>query len=198
MVVGVHAAANSPPIAARTKPAGPWRPIWEAKLAAEIILIVVCGAVAYFGWRYYASSTNPQPYLTEEFIRLNTQQNLDTETTNKGFMIGPLKGGLVRDEPDVNRFSLPETEKIVQLRLQLGDNNYQTFQGSLQTAEGLEILPLHDLKRRNINGERLVIIYLPAEVLTPGDYQLRLSGVTQDQQLVYLGRYTFRIAGNSR
>jgi hypothetical protein len=197
----VHAAANSPPIAARTKPAGPWRfnfrwvAIWEVKLAAAI-LIVLCGTMAYFVWRYYASSTNnPQQYLTEEFIRLNTQQNLDAEATNKGFIIGPLKGGLVRDEQDDNRFSLPETEKIVQLRLQIGDSNYQTFQASLQTAEGREILPLNDLKPRSIKGEKLVIIYLPAQVLTPGDYQLRLSGVTKDHQLVYLGRYTFRIVG---
>lgn len=200
----VHAAANSPPIAARTKPAGPrrfnflWVATWEVKLAAAI-LIVLCGTMAYFVWRYYASSTtNPQAYLTKEFIRLNTQQNLDAEAANKGFIIGPLKGGLVRDEPDVNRFSLPETEKIVQLRLQLGDSDFQTFQASLQTAEGLEILPLTDLKPRSINGARLVIIYLPSEVLTPEDYQLRLSGVTREHQVVYLGRYTFRIADNSR
>lgn len=203
----VHAAANSPPIAASTKPASPpgprnlnllWAAIWEAKFAAALVLIVLCGTAAYFVWRYYTSNiNNPQQYLTEELIRLNTQQNLNVEATNKGFIIGPLKGGGVRDEQDVNRFSLPEREKIVQLRLQIGAGDYQTFQASLQTAEGRDILPLNDLKLRSINGERLVIIYLPAELLTPGDYQLRLSGVTRDHQLVYLGRYMFRIASGS-
>src|SRR5947199_6222025 len=56
----VHAAANSPPIAASTKPAfipRPWKisllwaAIWEVKLAAATILIVLCGTVAYFVWR---------------------------------------------------------------------------------------------------------------------------------------------------
>jgi hypothetical protein len=201
----VHAAANSPPIAARTKPARSPRPwsldllwvtIWEVKFAAAIILVVLCGTASYFAWRYHASNTNnPLQNLTAEFTKLNTQQSLDAEATNKGFIIGPLKGGLVRDEQGVNSFSIPETEKIVQLRLQIGAGDYQSFQASLQTAEGREILPLNDLKPRSIKGEKLLIIYLPAQVLTPGDYQLRLSGVTQDHQSVYLGRYTFRIVG---
>jgi len=201
----VHAAANSPPIAAGSNPVTIprtssinllWSAVWEIKIPAAIVLIILCGAVAYFSWRYYASSPgNQPPYLSEEFIRLNTQQNLDAEATNKGLIIGPLKSGTVRDETDTRGFILPEKERIVQLRLQIGAGDYQTFQASLQTADGREILPLNDLRPRSIKGEKLVIVYLPAQVLTPGDYQLKLNGVTQDHQPVYLGRYMFRIVG---
>jgi hypothetical protein len=198
----VHAAANSPPIGKTEKVGTPkpskiglfWTRIWDAKLAATMIFIVLCGTLAYFVWRYASSTHNHQHYLTEEFIRLNTQENLDTEATNKGFIIGPLKSGLIRDEAEVSRFSIPQTERIVQLRLQIGASNYQLFQASLQTDNG-EVLELNDLKVRSLKGEKLLIIYLPAQVLTPGDYQLRLNGVTQAHQPVYLGGYTFRIIG---
>lgn len=195
----VHAAANSPPITAGTKPTGPWVfnllrvTTWRVNLAAAIILIVLCGAGAFFVWRYPSSNTNPNQYLTEELIKLNTQQSLNVEAIQIGFIIGPLKGGDVRDEQEAKSFRVPQTEKIIQLRLQIGAGDYQNFKASLQSAEGNEILPLNDLKPRNINGEKLVIIFLPAEVLTPGDYQLRLSGVTPENQTVYIGRYTFRI-----
>ena len=84
---------------------------------------------------------------------------------------------------------------MVQLRLQIGAGDYQTFQALLQTAENKEVLTLSNLKDQRVDGERLVIIYLPARILTPGDYQLRLSGLTRNNQPEYLGRYTFRILG---
>lgn len=199
----VHAAANSPPFVAGTKPAGSPRPwsfsllwvtIWKFKLASAMVLIVLCGTAAYLVSRYYTSTTiNPQKYLSEELVKLNTQQSLNVEATKIGFIIGPLKSGGVRDEPAANSFTVPEAEKIIQLRLQIGAGDYQNFKASLQSAEGNEILPLNDLKPRSINGERLVIIYLPTEVLPSGDYQLGLRGVTPDNQSVYMQRYTVRI-----
>lgn len=201
----VRAAANSPPLVAKTKPLGPgkqrslepfWTAIWDAKLSVAIILIILFGSGAYLVWRHYVSdSINPQQSLTEELVKLNTQQSLSAEAIHKGFIIGPLKEGLVRDEQDVKKFFVPETEKIVQLRLQIGAGDYQTFQAVLQTAEGGELLTLNDLKVRSINGERVVIVFVPAKVLPPGDYQIRLSGMTQNNQLVYLGRYTFQVVG---
>ena len=193
----VRAAANSPPSVKTTAinkhlPKSPqlWTFVLNHKLAVTAIaLVVVGGFVALLVWRNQPSNSQ---FLTEELIRLNTQQNLSTEAINRGFIIGPLKEGLSREDQENKKFSIPETEKIIQLRLQIGAVPYQTFQAVLQTAEDNEILTLNDLRARTINGESVVLLYLPAEVLTPGDYQIRLSGLTQSQRL-YLGRYTFRI-----
>jgi hypothetical protein len=106
-----------------------------------------------------------------------------------------LKGGLIRDEQEVKAFTIPKTEELVQLRLQIGAGDYQSFQATLQTAENQELFNLPDLKATTIGGERVVVIYVPAKILTPRDYQLRLSGLTQNNQPVYLGRYNFRIVG---
>ena len=196
-IAQVRAAANSPPVAAETIPTAPekinrsnrsW--IGSPKIPiAAVVLIAACVTVAIIVWR-----NRSQQSLSEELVRLNTQQSLSTEAINRGFIIGPLKEGLSREGQENKKFSIPETEKIVQLRLQIGAVPFQTFQAVLQTAEGNELLSLNELRARTINGGNVVFVYLPVNTLTPGDYQIRLSGISQNNQAAYLGRYTFRIS----
>jgi anti-sigma-K factor RskA len=200
----VRAAAHSPPVVERTRQVGPLRfrrtdalivEIWGIEISAAVIIIiaVLCAGAFFLIWRnYHSENNNLRASLTEELVKLNAQQNLNA--MNNGFIIGPLKGGLVRDE-ETKSFTIPSREHLVQLRLQVGAGDYQGFQAVLQTAEGREIFTLGDLKATSISGVRIVVIYLPAKVLSPEDYQLRLSGVTQNSQLVYVGRYVFRIVG---
>jgi hypothetical protein len=201
----VPAAANSPPIVTKTRPTGPsslqgpgisWASISHVKLSiAAIILVMICGTLVIILWRSNKSKINSSPSLSEELIKLNTKQSLNTNARNQGFIIGPLKAGLVRDEQEINAFSIPKTEELVQLRLQIGAGDYQSFQAVLLTAENRELFTLPNLKATSIGGERMVVIYLPAKILTPGDYQLRLSGLTQNNQPMYLARHNFRIVG---
>jgi hypothetical protein len=199
----VPAAANSPPIVTKTKPADPynlrgpglsWASIPHVKLSiAAIILVAICGTLVIILWRNNKSKINSTQSLSEELIKLNTQQSLNANARNQGFIIGSLKGGLVRDEQEIKAFTIPKTEELVQLRLQIGSGDYQSFQAVLLTAENRELFTLPDLKATSIGGERMVVIYLPAKILTAGDYQLRLSGLTQNNQPMYLGRYNFRV-----
>jgi hypothetical protein len=202
----VDAAAHSPPMVTRNKdvvvesvPANLLHAkIWGVNaVLAAVLLFIMVGIAAMIVLRS-ASSRNDslQGSVAEEVAKLNAQQDLDSEAISHGIVIGPLKHGLSRDDVNSNKFVIPTTERIVQLRLQIGTGQYQAFQAELQTVEGREIVTLSDLKERRINGERLVIIFLPAKVLSPADYQLRLTGVSQNNQVEYLGRYTFRIVGN--
>lgn len=200
----VRAASNSPPLAATIEPAGTlshkdlnpwWAWISDVKLSiTAIVLAVVVIAGTIIVWRNQTSEIN-SAQLSEELIKLNAQLSLSANAIYKGFIIGPLKGGLIRDEQDVKAFTIPTTEELVQLRLQIGAGDYQLFQAALLTAENRELFTLPNLKASNISGERVVVIYLPTKILTPEDYQLRLSGLTHDNQPVYLGRYNFRIVG---
>jgi hypothetical protein len=196
-IARVRAAANSPPVAAESIPTAPennnrsnrsWTVSLKLPIAA-VVLIAACVTVALIVWR-----NRSQQSLSEELVRLNTQQSFSTEAINKGFIIGPLKEGLSREDQENRKFSIPAAEEIVQVRLQIGAVPYQTFQAVLETAEGNELLRLIELRARTINGENVVLVYLPVNILTPGDYQIRLSGISQNNQAAYLGRYTFRIA----
>ena len=199
----VDAAANSPPIVERTGRTTEtrWTEILHAKMwgvnavvVAAVILVTIVGIVAFIVLRT-RENNNQQGSLGQEVARLNAQQNLDSEAILHGSIIGPLKPGLSRDDENSNRFVIPTTEKIVQLRLQIGNGQYQAYRAELQTGEGQEIVTLTDLKEKQINVERLIVIYLPARIVPPGDYQLRLTGVNQNNQPEYIGRYTFRVVG---
>lgn len=192
--IRVDAAANSPPAAKKiSHPFSPKRLLsnlshmrsWGVRLSVSaIVLLIVFGVLMIIHRRRS---------LEYQVAELNTQEYLDAKGIFHGFMIGPLRTGLFRDEEEVNKFVIPETESLVQLRLQIGAGDYQAFQAALQTDENKEVLTINDLKDKRIGEQRLVIIYLPTKVLTPGDYQLRLSGLTQNNQPEYIGRYTFRI-----
>lgn len=199
--IRVDAAANSPPAAKGiSHPFSLKRLLsnlflmrgWGVRLAAfAVILIVVLGAWAVI--RLLLNQSSRRGSLEHEVATLNTQEYLDAEGIFHGFMIGPLKAGLFRDDELVNKFVIPKTESLVQLRLQIGAGDYQTFRAILQTDENNEGLTINDIRDKRIDGERLVIVYFPAKVLPPGEYQLRLSGLTQNNRLEYIGRYTFRI-----
>lgn len=202
MNIGVEAAANSPPTAKKTtQPFLPKRWVSDLFHTKSWVVRISLGAIIsiiLFGILLVISQLNrgrEREALEQEVMKLNAQEYLDSNAIFRGFIIGPLKAGLFRDEEGINKATIPETENIVQLRLQIGAADYQTFQAILQTYEGQEILSLSNLKDKRINGERLVIIYFPAKILVPGTYQLRLSGLTQNNQPEYLGRYTFRIQG---
>ena len=198
----VRAASNSPPLVATIEPANPLSPRWlsqfwasisDLKLAmTAIVLLIVVVVGTMIVWRSRSSEIN-SARLSEELIKLNAQQSLSANAIYHGFIIGPLKGGLIRDEQDVKAFTIPKTQELVQLRLQIGTGDYQSFQAVLLTAENLQLFTLPNLKAISVGGERVVVIYLPAKILTPGDYQLKLSGLTQNSQTLYLGRYNFRI-----
>lgn len=200
----VRAASNSPPLVAITEPANPMSPPWLSQLWASIsglklamtaivLLIAVVGGTIVV-WRSRTSEINSSQ-LSEELIKLNAQQSPVATAIYNGFIVGPLKGGLIRDEQDIKAFTIPKTEELVQLRLQIGAGDYQSFQAVLLTAENQELFTLPNLKATSLGGERVVVIYLPAKILMPGDYQLKLSGLTQNIQTLYLGRYNFRILG---
>jgi hypothetical protein len=199
----VRAASNSPPLIATIEPAktpstrwfyASWASSTAVKLSiTAMVLVIVAVVVTIIVWRNQTSKID-SVRLSEELIKLNAQQGLSANAIYNGFIIGPLKGGLVRDDQEVKAFTIPKAEELVQLRLQIGAD-YQLFQAVLQTAENQELFTLPNLKASNINGARVVVIYLPAKILTPGDYQLRLSGRIQNNEPVYLGRYNFRIVG---
>lgn len=190
----VRAAANSPPAVTepiptvrKTSSNKSWHSDSRVPIAA-IILISIGLAAAFIVIWWNRSS---EQLLYEELTKLNTQQGLSAEAINLGFIIGPLQEGLTREDSK-NSFSIPETEKIIQLRLQLGSVSFQTFQAVLQDMDGHDIRKFNGLRARTINGERMMIIYVSAKDITSGDYQLRLSGVTQTNEIVDLGRYIFR------
>jgi hypothetical protein len=64
----------------------------------------------------------------------------------------------------------------------------------VQTVEGREVLTSRELKTETADTpENTLSLDVPAKLLSPGDYQLKLSGSRASGDSEELGRYNFRV-----
>lgn len=107
--------------------------------------------------------------------------------------VGTLMPGLVRETGEMKRVVIPSGTSAIRLRLALMTEDYRSYQAVLQTAEGREISSSNKLKAKTTSGGKVVDLILPAKLLTPGDYQLKLSGLSMSGNLEDIGSYPFRV-----
>ena len=88
---------------------------------------------------------------------------------------------------------VPAGTKVVQLRLDLPAKEYPAYRAVLQTEKYLELPGLDQLKASTVGAGKVVVLNLPADLLTPGYYQVSLSGLTPAGELERIGTYPFQI-----
>lgn len=192
--------AHSPPISRKIRLPAFWKGRIRNLLAAvgklrlsliaAIMLIVFVTSLVVIGW-WIAHRADQS--LESELAQLNNPDKHDPRTFSNFFIIGPLMPGLVRDFEQAQKNAIPKDKDIVQLQLEIGLNNYPIYEVALQRDEGRQVFTVGGLKPDSSESQRMLILYLPSRILTAGDYQLKLSGVTLDGQLEYIGQYVFRI-----
>lgn len=105
----------------------------------------------------------------------------------------PLMPGSVRSGGAVTqRVPVPPKGVNVKLELQVTNPIFQNYKSelfreneSVQTADELKADP---------NGDQHIVPWtIPGEVLSPGDYQVRLSGVLDSGQDEFIDKYSFRV-----
>lgn len=72
-----------------------------------------------------------------------------------------------------------------------GDSRFESFRVSVDDATGTTVLRREGLRP---NALEVLMLSFPADFFTPGDYRLRVEGVTGDGASVELGGYPFRVA----
>jgi hypothetical protein len=114
-------------------------------------------------------------------------------TAGQSFMTPVLALGGVRSETGgLLEVSIPKGTGVVSLPLRVDDDKYQKYRASLITDSGQTIHTRKNLKPRQINGQRVVVFTVPAGVISPGEFQLRLIGATRDGRSEPIGSYYFR------
>lgn len=106
-----------------------------------------------------------------------------------------LSPGVNRDIGRQQRVALPKNLSIVRLRLRLeNDSNaqYQFFAAILETDQGRIVWKNEHLAAQKGRNGNSVVVSVPASLLIPGDYVLRLVGVTADANQHPAGIYVFR------
>ncbi|MGA9993889.1 MAG: hypothetical protein WBP93_00680 [Pyrinomonadaceae bacterium] len=83
--------------------------------------------------------------------------------------------------------------KLLVLKLALPQPQREKYSALVLTVEGEELFAAGELTRETDAGGGVVILKIPSEFLTTGDYQIQLRGVVADGQLDNPVRYNFRV-----
>lgn len=110
-------------------------------------------------------------------------------------MIVALVSGSTRSEGVTPRVSIPPGVDSIQLQLELKRNDYQTYRAEL--LGDTSVLATGEPMKPEVNGGRSVVyLAVPANVLKPGDYQVRLSGISDSRGAEAVDRYPFRVVAH--
>jgi len=98
-----------------------------------------------------------------------------------------------RPTEGLKRVRLPPDATLVKLQMDLAIDEYSRYRAELYLAAGDEILIQSNLEAESVETARAVTLVLPADLLPPGDYFVRLSGVSASGEVEPLDRYDFRV-----
>jgi len=129
-----------------------------------------------------------------EIARL--EQELAKQQTSRPTMVSFfLLPGATRDVGELKRLVIPPGTEVAQLRLNFqSDSEYKSYSASLiRPTEGNEIWKGHGLQARPANRGKIVILRLPANILTPGEYELILQGLSTEGEFELIADYYFKV-----
>jgi hypothetical protein len=108
-----------------------------------------------------------------------------------------LAPSVVRDQSTgMKKLYLPPDARLLKLQLNLkGEVNYKSYQVVLLTVEGVERWSQSMLQAQRTPSGRSIVLSLPARILAPGDYELRLKGYASDRTLEETGDYYYLSIG---
>jgi hypothetical protein len=105
-----------------------------------------------------------------------------------------LAAGLLRGAGSVLRVTVPKDVVVVQLRLELPGDDYPLYRAALLDANGDEIWAASRIRAEGAPGSPVAVVWLPSVLLSRGDYQIKLSGVSAGGEREALGTYPFRVS----
>lgn len=143
----------------------PWQdPIVSYSLAAAVILVLV--GVSWTVWK-----------------------NSPTRDPGKVLAV-TLTAGLSRSEGETKSLVIPADTGTVRLELLLTDHQYQGYEATLLDSEG-RTLTTKNLKPEPVNPPA-VFFDVPANLLTRGDYRIKLNGTSANGNVESLPSYSLR------
>ena len=98
-----------------------------------------------------------------------------------------------RDVSEVKQFSLTPDIGSVHLQLDLAENEYQSYEAVLRDSSLRSMHTTKNLKPQIVNNFAVVIVDLNADLLSPGDYRIQLSGTTPDGRSESVATYSFTV-----
>ena len=147
------------------------------KPAFAVLLIVVAGLlVALLGW---------------SFLRKTPANNLARKSSPAEVEIA-LAPGSMRSDGGIQHLPAPAKNVRVKIELQLAKSDFQQYRTQL-FRENQALDSQESLKSEPRNAHYVVPVTVTGGILTPGDYQMKLSGVGDTGAAAFTDSYSFRV-----
>jgi len=105
-----------------------------------------------------------------------------------------LKLGSIRGSGQPQVLVVAQDADVVELRLELTNLDFKKYSATLQTPEGPELWKQSEIRVRPSQIGGRAVIRMPAKRLPPGDYVLRLDGMSPSGEAVEVSDSYFRVA----
>ena len=164
-------------------------------LAAAVAAILFFGFLArQVWWRNsptpYQANNQANKQFQDELVRLNDPALPLPAGASVNLSITPVT---LREVGEDRRVNIKSDTQTVLVRLILVDAHYGSYQASLQTADAVNLGAIQQLKPTVEEGGRFVIVRLPAQMLSPGSYQIKLAAETSPGVFEDVGTYSFQV-----
>jgi hypothetical protein len=199
-------AASPQPVTPGRAPFGWLRlpPLSGLGRAASISLYAVLLLALSFGlWYAYRELRSPSEEarnlekINAEIAALNRNGPI-MEAGRPDVLPVSLTSGLVRGDDEQAKLILPNNDLIVQFRLRISiETEFPRYDVSLLNSDAGEVFAYDGLTTGAVSlspeGHRQVLLDVPARALPPGDYVLKLKGISNSNQEQIIGDYSFRV-----
>ena len=166
-------------------------------LAAAVAAVLFCGLLAREVWRRWpapdSASNQANKQLQDELVRLNAPTSTLPTGSSIQLTITPVS---LREVGEDRRVDIKSDTQTVLVRLILVDQQYASYQASLQTADGVNLGEIQQLKPVLEEGGRFVVVRLPAQMLSQANYQIKLAAQTSPGVFEDVGTYSFQVVKN--
>ena len=105
-----------------------------------------------------------------------------------------LTAGRLRGPGESQSWTLTTDSPVVEFRLDLPFDDYESYRAVLYDADSNELVMLNRLSVQSTDAELVVPFAMPTAMLKPGDYFIELSGNTVAGELESVARYDFRLS----
>ena len=199
----VEATAHSPP----AEEGEPQPRSWLGRLADALrspavyvpVAVAVVFALVFGAWWLVESRRAQQLHAQEETQRLEVERLLaryndpsGTGLPEPGAAVFPLPLRSVNVRGEAQVLPPPPESGVVELRLLRAADEYKGYRVTLQRVGGVSQYSVHGLRAADTPAGRAVPVRIPARLLTPGTYRLRLSGIRDDDRAEELDEYIFQ------
>lgn len=156
-------------------------------------LLIIFGALAFYVQRRSYSN------LKQEFVRVNRPEETDSKSllvlkqNRENTRVLTLRQNVVREDAESRNVEITSGVVLVRLFVEVGEGAYDHFNGTLQDGSGQDLASVENLKGRQESGALFVVINIPGDFLSRGDYQLKLTGIGSDGRATDLGSYPFHV-----